>query len=177
MWTRLYWTDGPWTGKLALAARPRGGDWLADEVAGWHEAGVATVLSLLTPDEEHDLDLKQEAGEVKRLGMRFLSLPIPDRQIPPSEYDVVAVVEKLDADLSSGKNVVIHCRQGIGRSGLIAACLLITKGLSSGAAVDIVSAARGVSIPETSDQRRWIDHYAATLTGAKRLPLHCKPYN
>ena len=99
--------------------------------------------------------------------MRFLSLPIPDRDVPRVESQVRAAVEKIDADLSSGKNVVIHCRQGIGRSGLVAACLLITKGLSSGAAIDGLSAARGVEIPETSEQRQWIAHYAATLTGAK----------
>lgn len=167
MWTKLYWADGPWSGKLALAARPRGGDWLPDEVAGWHDAGIATVLSLLTPGEEEDLGLTDEAGEVKRQGLKFISFPIPDLQVPPSESDVAAVVENLDSDLSSGKNVVIHCRQGIGRSGLMAACLLVTRGLSSGAAVDAVSAARGTQIPETPEQRRWIDHYAASLTGAK----------
>ena len=52
MWTELYWVDGPWLGKLALAARPRGGDWLEDEMANWRRAGIDTVLSLLTPEEE-----------------------------------------------------------------------------------------------------------------------------
>jgi len=167
MSTRLYWADGPWPGKLALAARPRGGDWLEDEIAAWRKAGIHTVLSLLTPEEEQELDLNNEAREVKQKGMRFLSLPIPDREVPCAESQVRTAVENVDADLSSGANVVIHCRQGIGRSGLVAACLLITKGLSSGAAIDTLSAARGVEIPETSEQRHWIDHYAATLTGAK----------
>jgi len=99
--------------------------------------------------------------------MRFLSLPIPDRQVPRADSEVRTTVEKLDADLSAGKNVIIHCRQGIGRTGLVAACLLITKGLSPGAAIDSLSAARGLPIPETSEQRQWVDRYAATLTGAK----------
>jgi protein-tyrosine phosphatase len=165
--TNLYWADGPWPGKLALAARPRGGDWLEDEIAAWRKAGADTVLSLLTPDEEQDLDLKNEAREVTEKGMRFLSLPIPDRQVPRADSEVRTTVEKLDADLSAGKNVIIHCRQGIGRTGLVAACLLITKGLSPGAAIDSLSAARGLPIPETSEQRQWVDRYAATLTGAK----------
>jgi hypothetical protein len=50
-WTNLYWVDGPWPGKLALAARPRGGDWLGDEVVSWKRNGVDAVLSLLTPEE------------------------------------------------------------------------------------------------------------------------------
>jgi hypothetical protein len=44
--TNLYWVDGPWTGKLALAARPRGGDWLEDEIANWEREEVDAVLSL-----------------------------------------------------------------------------------------------------------------------------------
>ena len=167
MATKLYWSDGPWPGKLAIAARPRGGDWLDDEIASWRNAGVDTVVSLLTPDEELELDLKNEPREVEGNGMKFISLPIPDRQVPRAESEVRTSIEHVDADLSSGKNVVIHCRQGIGRSGLLAACLLITKGLSPGAAIDAVTAARGVPIPETDEQRRWIDHYAANLASAQ----------
>jgi hypothetical protein len=45
--TELHWVDGPWRGKLALAARPRGGDWLRNEISSWLGSGVATVVSLL----------------------------------------------------------------------------------------------------------------------------------
>ena len=167
MWTELHWVDGPWPGRLAVASRPRGGDWLEDEMSDWRKAGIDTVLSLLMAEEEKDLDLKNEARKVKAQGMKFMSFPIPDRQVPRSESEVAATVEELDADLSSGKNVVVHCRQGIGRTGLVAACLLVTKGLSPGAAVESLSAARGLQVPETAEQRRWIDHYAATLAGTK----------
>jgi protein-tyrosine phosphatase len=167
MWTKLHWVNGPWPGKFAVASRPRGGDWLEEEIAAWRQAGVDVVVSLLTPEEEQDLNLKNEPGQVGRHGMKFMSLPIPDRQVPPSQSAVVDTLEMLDAELASGKNVVIHCRQGIGRSGLLGACLLITRGLSSGAAVDNVSAARGLPIPETEEQRRWIERYAAALAGAK----------
>ena len=125
------------------------------------------MLSLLAHDEEQELDLTDEGREVKKSGMRFTSLPIPDRQTPGSESEVKATIEKLDADLSSGKNVVVHCRQGVGRSGLIGACLLITKGLSSGAALEAISAARGVTVPETPEQRRWVERYATSFAGAK----------
>lgn len=60
--------------------------------------------------------------------------------------------------------VLVHCRQGIGRSGLVAARLLAKKGTSPGAAIEMVSAARGLAVPETAEQREWIDRYAATLS-------------
>ena len=167
MWTELHWVEGPWPGKLALAARPRGGDWLEDELTSWRKAGVDTVFSLLTADEEKELDLQGEARLVKKLGMNFGSFPILDRDVPRSDAKLGAALEELDRDLSTGKNAVIHCRQGIGRTGLVAACLLVTKGLSSGAAVTSLSAARGTLVPETEEQRRWIDRYAATLAGAE----------
>ena len=163
----LYWADGPWSGKLALAARPHGGDWLEDEIASWRREGLNIVLSLLTSEEERDLGLSDEAMQVKSQGMQFVSFPIPDREVPESSIKVAAALEKLDAALASGRNVVVHCRQGIGRTGLMAACLLVMKGLKPEAAVKSLSTARGISVPETAAQRRWIDHYATTLAGTK----------
>lgn len=167
MSTELHWVDGPWPGKLALASRPRGGDWLEEEMSAWHRFGIDTVLSLLTPEEEEDLDLKHESRAAKAQGMKFNSLPIADRQVPNSESEVSAALDRIDGDLSSAKNVVVHCRQGIGRTGLIAASLLVRRGLNPEAAVKAVSAARGIPVPETAEQRHWIDHYAAVLAGPK----------
>ena len=162
--TKLYWLDEAWPGRVALSARPRGGDWLVDEVTDWKRAGVHAVLSLLESQEEEDLDLKGEGAEVRKQGLDFSSCPIPDRQVPPSEAELARVLEKLDRSLTNGKNVVVHCRQGVGRSGLVAACLLVKRGISPGAAVEKVSASRGVAIPETEEQREWIDHYATALS-------------
>jgi protein-tyrosine phosphatase len=164
MLSELYWLDERWPGKLALAARPRGGDWLQDEISNWKRAGIGSVVSLLTPEEEKDLDLRDESRESSAHGLEFISFPIPDRQVPRSEAKLAAALDKISDVLSAGKNVVVHCRQGVGRSGLVAACLLVKNGMSPGAAVEKVSAARGVAIPETIEQREWIDHYAAAFT-------------
>ena len=159
----LYWVDGPWQGKLAIGSRPRSGDWLEDEVNAWRLAGIEVVLSLLTLEEEESLDITNEPEPVRKGGMSFVSLPIPDRHVPASPTELAAVLDKLNAALSSGKNVLIHCRQGIGRTGLVAACLLLKKGWGSSYAVEHLSAVRGVPVPETQEQRDWIDDYAAIL--------------
>jgi protein-tyrosine phosphatase len=138
-----------------------------DDLANWKRAGIDAVLSLLTPEEERDLDLREEAIEARAQGLEFTSLPVPDRQVPKSESKLALALEEVNRALSAGKNVVVHCRQGIGRSGLVAACLLVKRGMSPGAAVELVTAARGVSVPETSEQRDWIDHYAVGLGAAK----------
>lgn len=164
MGTELHWIDGPWPGKLALSARPRGADWLKDEIAHWKRAGIDSVLSLLTPDEERDLDLRDEAAETKRLGLEYFSFSIPDRQVPQSEAKLGKELERVNNTLSAGRNVLVHCRQGVGRTGLVAACLLIKNGMSPGSAVDVVSTARGVAIPDTTEQRDWIERYAPAFT-------------
>jgi protein-tyrosine phosphatase len=168
----LHWVTGPWPGKLALAARPRGGDWLADEIGSWKRAGVDTVVSLLTPDEEREFQLEDEGLDAKDQGLTFLSLPIPDRQVPRSVASLNSTMQQIDRALSSGDNVLLHCRQGIGRTGLVAACLLINRGWNPETAVELLSATRGIPIPETQEQRRWIDQYAA---GAGVAHLHADP--
>jgi protein-tyrosine phosphatase len=167
MWTEVYWVAGPWPGKLAVSPRPRGGDWLEDAIAGWRRDGVDQVLSLLTPGEEKDLDLEREAHLAQGQGIKFRSFPIPDRQVPASGPALAQILGVINKDLASGKNVLIHCRQGIGRTGLVAACLLVSQGLDPATAIDRVSSARGLPVPETDEQKHWIDRYAAVAAGAK----------
>jgi protein-tyrosine phosphatase len=121
----------------------------------------------LTPEEQQELDLVNESAQAQAQGIAFFSFPIPDRQVPDSEDRLSRILEQVDKELSSGKNVLVHCRQGIGRVGLVAACLLLTKGLNAETVLNRLSAARGVPVPETPEQRRWIDHYATTLATAK----------
>jgi hypothetical protein len=64
MTPEIFWIPGPWRGRLAVAARPRGGDWLEDEARGWQVAGFDIVVSLLEKDEagELGLDLERDAA-------------------------------------------------------------------------------------------------------------------
>jgi protein-tyrosine phosphatase len=145
-----------WPGKLFISSRPRGGDWLSDEVERWGKNGIQTVVSLLTRDEESDLGIENEAKEVVKKGIKFVSFPIPDRGIPASSVLALKMLDAVHDELHRGKNVLVHCRQGIGRAGLVAASLLVLDGAEPRAAIEEVSKARGVPIPETPDQEQWI---------------------
>jgi protein-tyrosine phosphatase len=138
-------------------------------MASWSKVGVDEVVSLLTPDEADSLELQNEASHAQEVGMRFRSFPIVDRSVPNSKSDALRFIETLDADLASGVNVSIHCRQGVGRAGLIAASLLISRGLGPAEATERVSRARGVAVPETSEQGAWLAALAAELT--RREPV------
>jgi protein-tyrosine phosphatase len=162
--TELYWVQGTWPGRIAVMPRPRGGEWLEDEVRAWRDAGIDVVVSLLERDEVADLDLAKEEELSRANRIEFLSLPIVDRGVPDSREAVSELLTELAADLRAGKSVAVHCRQGIGRAALIAVSLLIRLGVDPTTAIELVSIARGHSVPETAEQRQWIAEFA-------RLPL------
>ena len=56
---------------------------------------------------------------------------------------------------------LFQCRQGIGRSGLVAAASLLMTGMGAREAVDSVGTARGVAVPETSGQLQSLKNLAS----------------
>ena len=159
----VYWIEGPWPGKLAILARPRGGDWLGGEVEGWKEAGVDVVVSLLTSGEDAELGLADEAEIVKLNGLTYIGFPTGDYSVPASRLRTQQLTSELNDRLSRGACVGIHCRQGIGRSSLIAACVLVISGESPKNAFEHIEAARGVSVPDTAEQKEWVISFAHGL--------------
>src|SRR5882724_3854816 len=115
----LFWIPGPWRGRLAVATRPRGGDWLQEEASGWRRAGLDLAVSLLEEEEAAQLELALEGQVANSKGIQFISFPIPDRGVPASMPAALLLLRKIADALEEGKNVAIHCRQGIGRSGSI----------------------------------------------------------
>lgn len=160
MRARLFSIQTSSPGHLSTMARPRGGDWLLDEIIAIREAGVDILVSLLTADEVDELDLSREATYCQSQQITFLSFPIPDLTAPPFSPPTFAFLTQLQTLLSEGKHVAIHCRMGIGRSSLIAASLLVLQGFSPDRAFDLISAARGHIVPDTPEQRSWVERYA-----------------
>jgi protein-tyrosine phosphatase len=169
MRAEVYSIKGPWSGQLAILARPRGNDWLVDEVQSWRDAGVNLVVSLLTTSENLELGLLQESQVSKDLGLDFVSFPIDDYSVPKSEDSVIQLTCELHRVLSQGKCVGIHCRQSIGRSGLIAACLLVAAGETPTDAFEKVSAGRRAAVPDTVAQREWVYKFANNLRSGSSL--------
>jgi protein-tyrosine phosphatase len=154
----LFWIPGPWRGRLAVATRPRGGEWIEDEAGSWRRTGLDIVVSLLEKEEAAQLDLLREGEAAESQGVHFISFPIPDRGVPASTRDALSLLKDLAVRLAEGKSVAVHCRQSVGRSALIAAGVLVTFGVAADKAIQAVSAARGQTVPETPEQLQWI-HY------------------
>ncbi|MDA0323475.1 MAG: hypothetical protein O2923_12290 [Verrucomicrobia bacterium] len=151
----VYWIDGVGSHRVAVAARPRGGDGLSDEASWWSARGVGLVVSLLTYEEIVELELEDESEECAKRDILFSNFPIMDRTVP-SYDDVEPILVAIHQFLSDGLPVLVHCRSGIGRATLLVAALLARVGLEPGVALERIEAARGCRIPDTEEQRRWI---------------------
>jgi protein-tyrosine phosphatase len=162
MFQRIFWIECGGPGRLAILARPAR-DWLSDEVAAWREAGVTMVASLLEQDEARELGLGDEAELCRRCGIEFTSFPIRDRGVPASLADTVGLVRRLAHAIEAGGTAGVHCRAGIGRSGMIAACIAVALGHAEERALEAVSAGRGLRVPETPEQRDLISAVARAL--------------
>jgi protein-tyrosine phosphatase len=143
-------------GRLAIMPRPRAGDWLAGEIESWKETGVNCVVSLLEAAEVSELGLQQEPILCEQAGLEFLQFPIPDRGVPRSAEVLSPLVESLLRQLRDGRSVAIHCRIGVGRSALVAACVLVALGRPVESAWKSIQDGRRLTVPDTPEQRAWV---------------------
>lgn len=98
-------------------------------IRGW---AATTVLTLI---EDHEFDLLQVRGlaaAVRGSGMTWLHAPIRDVDVPDDAFEQrwSVVGHKVRAELRRANRVLIHCRGGRGRAGMVAARLLVELGAS-----------------------------------------------
>jgi protein-tyrosine phosphatase len=167
----IYWVRETEGLRLAIMPRPRAGDWLADEISGLREMGVDIVVSLLELDESRQVGLSDEAALCGAKDIKFVSFPIPDRGVPSAVASFAVLVEGLVGLLRSGSSVAIHCRAGIGRSGLLAGCILGSLGISVDDAFGMLSRARRVAVPDTDAQVEWVREFVRRVPeSSNRMP-------
>lgn len=143
------------TGALSTMTRPRGGDWLEEEMSSLRDGGVDVIVSLLEPHEENELGLQREHSLAEAAGVEFVSCPMPDHSVPSIEQ-YMTCVERIHRDVTDGRHVVVHCRMAIGRASMVAVGVLYLSGESLEDAWSAVAKARGLEVPDTSQQRGWV---------------------
>ncbi|MEM7251216.1 MAG: hypothetical protein AAF493_07335 [Pseudomonadota bacterium] len=156
----IYSVDGIGGGTLSIAPRPPGGDGLSDAATELGRRGVDWVVSLLASDEVIRFGLGDAAGEFNRCGIRFSSFAIQDFGTP-SVDQAAELVTALCAGLREGQHILLHCHGGVGRSGLMAAAVMIASGFDVRRSIQSISTARGCQIPETPAQRAWLEAFAS----------------
>jgi ADP-ribosyl-[dinitrogen reductase] hydrolase len=110
--------------------------------------------------EEHEfagVGVPNFADRMSRSSFAWYHLAIPDAGVPARGFEQQWQVagREIRSALRDGKRVLIHCRAGLGRTGMIAARLLVELQMSPQAAIEAVRAARKGTI-ETSAQERHV---------------------
>lgn len=157
----VFWIRDVAPGLLAFGARPRAGDWLEDEIVGYKRLGFSHVVSLLEPAEASELGLATEDLLCEAQRITFHSLPIPDRDFPRRPEEPILLANTLAEAIARGEGVFIHCRAGIGRSGIITALLMLRLGVPFDSVFSSLSASRGIRVPDTEKQEQWVRSLAS----------------
>src|SRR6516162_8570743 len=131
-------------------------------------AGVDVLVSALTGSETEDMGLLEESQCCQNNGLEFLSFPIEDRSVPASFSEFDGLVNSVTEHLRNGRAVGVHCRAGIGRSAMIVASALIRDGLSVDSAFRAIQEARGCPVPNTPEQRQWVETYSSRLCRSEK---------
>lgn len=152
-----FWIDTGNDLRLAIAPRPRGGDWLEDEVRSMKTAGIDILVSMLPAEEAAELGLVAEADACRTSGIDFRSFPIRDREVPSSRASFGDFVDQLRAEIHSGRSLAAHCRASIGRCSILLAGILCAEGFSAQDAFQRLSKARGLQVPDTAEQVQWVE--------------------
>jgi len=136
------------------------GSWARDleaDLIAIREWGSATLVTLIESHEFALLKVPDLGRCARELGFDWHHLPIRDVGIPgkPFETGWVRSGPILCDALKAGKRVTVHCRGGLGRSGLVAARLLVDLGVRPRDAINRVRAVRPGAI-ETREQERYV---------------------
>lgn len=144
----------PSGGRLLLSVHPGKFPGLSADQAlvVYQSEGVRTLVSLLTDAELCELGLNGLPAGCQCLGIRWLHAPIADKQAPDAAFERwwLDHCHALGATLDQGHAVALHCWAGLGRTGTVAARLLMLReGLGAEAAIAAVRHIRPGSIETT----------------------------
>jgi len=140
---------------LAMTVCPGRKDWARDldrDLQSIVDSGAEVLISLLTEPELVWAGVADLKARAEQLGLTHHFAPIPDQQAPDPR-----LMSTIAGWFDDAKGpVVVHCLGGLGRSGLVAACMLGIEGEDGTRAIELVREARGPRAVESSRQEAFV---------------------
>jgi Dual specificity phosphatase, catalytic domain len=114
--------------------------------------GIGAIIDLRGEDRDDE-------ERLRAAGIDFLHLPTPD--LEPASVDMLERgVRFARKHIVRGGKVLIHCQHGIGRSALLALCVLVDAGWAPLDALTHVKDMRAEVSPSRSQYDGWVDWLA-----------------
>lgn len=135
---RLIFTPCPGTREVGLDAA----------LDSLQSVGAVALISLMPLGELADNGVAELPARCAARGLAWFHLPVADEQVPLDDFAAAwtPARARLAELLGAGASIAIHCKGGSGRTGLIAARLLIDGGVPRADAVALVQALRPKAI-------------------------------
>jgi ADP-ribosyl-[dinitrogen reductase] hydrolase len=139
-----------------VRAAPAAFDSDLDAIAAF---GATRLVTLMEPDELAFIGIapRRLAQAAEARGLAWVHLPIRNLSIPGAAWEAgwLTAGATLRAELAAGGRFALHCYAGLGRTGIVAARLLIEHGYRPAEAIARVRGIRPGSI-ETSEQESYV---------------------
>lgn len=149
------------SGRLIFTPCPGSKDTsVAEALDTLRAAGAEAVITLMPSGE---LEQHQAAGLpalCAERNLQWFHLPVADEQVPQADFAAAweQARERMQALLGQGGTLAIHCKGGSGRTGLIAARLLVDRGLPRDQAVAMIQSLRPKAIQHPAHVA-WLAQY------------------
>lgn len=147
-------------GKLLAGEYPGGFSLAAtrDRLNRLVQLGIGCFIDLTRPDELPAYQAELPAD------VKHLRFPLIDHGVPAEREQMAEILRCLQQALRGPRPVYLHCRAGIGRTGMVAGCLLVERGLQAEAALVELNrlwqrsarAAQWPRVPETDAQAAYV---------------------
>lgn len=171
-WPQCFWVE---QGHLLAGDHPagQGASQLRVRMAKLLGAGINCFIDLTAPGECPDYALLLTPS------LRYHRIPLVDHQVPSDPALMARVLATLQRELDDGRRVYLHCRAGIGRTGMAIGCHLVERGQGGRQALETLNQLWRAHvppnhwrhIPETEAQDAFIIQWrASTATATLEAP-------
>jgi len=146
---------------LYLSEKPANDNEIPYFIDFYHSKKIDTIVVLIPDDDLADFYSTNLLKVYRDSGLHVIHFPIKDFSIPGKLVSFHSLILDITSRLKIG-NLLIHCSAGIGRTGMVASSILISRGSTVNDAIHQVREVRPGSV-ETAEQRDFLEDYFNSL--------------
>ena len=161
-------SDAP--GKVYLHSMPGRNENWEDFIGAATATRLSDIVCLTAIDEIAEKSPTYEKAPRDDFPYTTHCFPIPDLGVPEDGDDFFLFIVSVAKFVREGRHILIHCGAGIGRTGMVASCLLLALGCSVEEVRDAVTSA-GSDPAETADQCSFVHKLASQITKLRDLEV------